>query len=147
MKNFEYYEKEIREVGYDFALLKRKMKKCKEVHCDNCDLGIHNNNANIPCCEYRIKWLYEEHIDKPTLTQAERKFVKVCTFEYYTRDKDGDLMVHESKPHQNEITEEWFGDGDSLIIDEAFDVKFDFITWESGKCWTKAELLELEVSD
>ena len=123
------------------------MKKCNEVHCDNCDLGISNNNANIPCSEYKIKWLYEEHIDKPTLTPAERKFVEVCTFEYYARDEYGGLNIYEIEPKQNEIIGQWFNGGDNLIVDEIFDVKFDFITWESGKCWTKAELLELEVSD
>lgn len=58
MKNFEKYEKNIREVDFDFAVVKEtgKLVSCSGMHCDLCKFY-----GDEPCATYRIEWLYREN--------------------------------------------------------------------------------------
>ena len=92
-----------------------------------------------------------EYIEKPKLTREERDFLEM--FEYVdtciARDRNGTLKLFEYYPKQE--SKKWY----SEICDENHDYSyygiclnskwFPFITWESGKAWSKKELMELEV--
>lgn len=59
MKNWEKYEKEIKELGLaHIAVTKNgKMKMCNK-ECDDC---IFNENENTHCSDSFLDWLYEEY--------------------------------------------------------------------------------------
>ena len=77
--------------------------------------------------------------EKPKLTRKEREFIEKDI--YFARDEDGDMRVYFDKPRQG--TSMWWGE----VCARANENQFPFITWESGKAWSKAELMELEVVD
>lgn len=152
MNNFEYYEKEIEEVKYFFGMINGKIWSCEDINCMECKFSKDNNMDDDfnGCNSRKIKWLYEEHIDKPKLTPTERKFVEVCQYEYYARDWGDDYIhIYEEEPYQREYTWDTYSEKyiNCYDYDNVFGVKFDFITWEAGKYWTKEELLALEVDD
>ncbi len=84
--------------------------------------------------------------EKPKLTREEKEYIEAEW--YIARDKDNKLFLYHIHPNRNEEYEEW-----ELNIEArayALDMNrtlFPFITWESGKAWSKKELLELEVQE
>ena len=92
---------------------------------------------------YGLKVVLDE---KPKLTREERKYIE--SEWYIARDKNKKLFLYHGYPNRNEEDEEW-----ELNIEArayALDMNrtlFPFITWESGKAWSKAELMELEVME
>ena len=68
---------------------------------------------------------------------------------YISRNKKGNLRLHTEKPEQSET--EWFFTcktfGDTWYGIILNDRALQFITWESGKAWSKSELMELEVGE
>ena len=97
---------------------------------------------------YGLKVILNE---KPKLTRKERVFLELLgdNYVYIARSQDSSLSLFNDEPRQ--ATEDWY-----ISIHECEDddygllllcQSFPFITWESGKAWSKAELLELEVTD
>ena len=81
--------------------------------------------------------------EKPKLTREERDFLERIKSEFYlARDKSNDLYLSSGKPYSVTGYNHWISGGINLKIDIEL---FPFITWESGKAWSKAELMELEV--
>ena len=81
--------------------------------------------------------------EKPKLTREERDFLERIKSEFYlARDKSIDLYLSSGKPYSVTGYNHWRSGGINLKIDIEL---FPFITWESGKAWSKAELMELEV--
>lgn len=78
--------------------------------------------------------------EKPKLTRQEQECIS--QERYFARDKSGSLYEYLDKPQQSKKYELWQSDYDFVLIDSNL---FPFITWESGKAWSKAELMELEV--
>ncbi len=83
------------------------------------------------------------------LTKEERNFLNVLEddYVYIARSSDGYLSLFNDEPsrddknwylHDPECENVDFG----ILINKA---SFPFITWESGKAWSKSELMELEV--
>ena len=92
---------------------------------------------------YGLKVILNE---KPKLTRKERNLLE-CIDEnvYMSRDYDGTLVSWSEKPEQRTEYGFWQTDKEDykgLLLSDGI---FNFITWESGKAWSKAELLELEV--
>ena len=54
MKNWEKYEEEIKECGYDIARVNGSIIECSASHCDYCDYNMHD------CDVDKMKWLYED---------------------------------------------------------------------------------------
>ena len=82
--------------------------------------------------------------EKPKLTREEREYIEAEW--YIARDKDNKLFLYHIHPNRNEEDEEWEPSIGSRAC--AIDINrtlFPFITWESGKAWSKSELMELEV--
>lgn len=74
MKNFEKYEKEIKELDYCFGF-NAKTKEILEC-CDCCDCLFcdkeQEDETSLPCRDDKIiKWLYEEYNSKAQLTIEE----------------------------------------------------------------------------
>ena len=78
--------------------------------------------------------------EKPKLTREERQSLEDI---YLARDEDGELYMFFGKPTQQSCT--WLNE-DNYCFETNANL-FPFITWKSGKAWSKAELMELEVED
>ena len=79
--------------------------------------------------------------EKPKLTRKERDFLEIHDIEtYIARDESGLLVIGNTEPIQENDYWEW--EENKLYLGES---TFNFITWESGKAWSKSELMELEV--
>ena len=90
---------------------------------------------------YGLKVILNE---KPKLTREEKEYIEAEW--YIARDKDNKLFLYHIHPNRNEEYEEWEPSIGSRAC--AIDINrtlFPFITWESGKAWSKSELMELEV--
>ena len=97
---------------------------------------------------YGLKVILNE---KPKLTREEKVFLELLedNYVYIARSQDSSLSLFNDEPRQ--ASEDWY-----ISIDECEDddygilllrQTFPFITWESGKAWSKAELMELKVID
>ena len=92
---------------------------------------------------YGLKVILNE---KPKLTREERKYIE--SEWYIARDKDNKLFLYHIHPNRNEEYEEWEPSvGSRTCVIDINRTLFPFITWESGKAWSKTELMELEVVD
>lgn len=145
MKNWEKYEKEFKEDGFDeFAILKEtgEATECSAISCTECRFHIPGERCGVTMA----KWLYEEYEEpKAKLTIAEKIIVQAFYENnyYIARDKSGWLCIYGFKPVQ--CNSEWGSADDSVL--RLDDKLFQFITWESGKSWSIAELRELEVKE
>lgn len=92
---------------------------------------------------YGLKVILNEK-PNPKLTREEREYLSAEW--YIARDDDGKLFFYHMYPKRNEEYKEWEPNVESRAC--ALEINrtlFPFITWESGKAWSKSELLELEV--
>lgn len=71
MLNGKKYEKEIKELNYDFALINNKLRNCKEVGCSDCQFSY----GLLGCKRNIIEWLFKEY-KEPILTEKEKAFLK-----------------------------------------------------------------------
>lgn len=158
MKNFEYYQEEIKNItkrGYGVAVVDNKPVACGDIqNCKNCQLA--NVDAKWRCHLNRMEWLYEEHVEqpkKPKLTKKERLFCELVETGHIARTKNGHLYFYEShitKPYKidNPNTNIWRHDAQSYFLsDESsnlFNLTFDFIKWEDEEPWSVKDLLKLE---
>lgn len=84
--------------------------------------------------------------EQPKLKNSEIFFISKFTEDFYiARDENGDLCIFNNIPIKG--GNKWMNDNSKasahyLEIDRLL---FPFITWESGKYWSKKEILELEV--
>ena len=89
---------------------------------------------------YGLKVILNE---KPKLTRKEKILIECHEDEFFiARSENNSLCIYELMPKRTHTY--WgrnWGD-DRLVINSEL---FPFITWESGKAWNKAELMELEV--
>lgn len=151
MKNFEYHKDKILEFvndDEDFGCLENgKLCACNDMlKCEECIFYGNNCSSNI------IKWLYEEHIEKPRLTKKERMFCELIETGWISRDENGDLYVRNYKPSKSRGY--WFGmcgkpkeHGCDYISNIIFHDVFSFITWKDKEPWSVEELLKLEVEE
>ena len=141
MKNWEKYEKEIKELGLGFTITESgEVDKCANINCAKCKFYEIEGSCRMTV----IRWLYEDY-EEPNLklTIAERIIVQAFYENnyYIARDKNGLLWIYDFKPVQ--YNSEWGSSDDRML---RLDGKlFPFITWESGKSWSIEELIELEV--
>ena len=147
MKNWEKYEKQIKENGLaHIAVTKNgKMKMCNK-ECDDC---IFNDNENTHCSDSFLDWLYEEAT--PWLTKQERNICEVFADIYYpdnlyiARDKDNELRIYCPKP--TKYITDWDNDDERYCKLGIRRELFKFIKWEDEKPWSIEDLLKLEVEE
>ena len=144
MKNWEKYEKEIKELGLGlggFTITKSgEVDKCANISCFKCKFC----ETNETCRATVVKWLFEDYEEpKPKLTMEERAIVKsIISTAFIARDEDGTLCIYNSKVGKDETS--WYSEDKAMVIDAKL---FPFITWDSGKAWSIEELKELEVEE
>ena len=81
--------------------------------------------------------------EKPKLTKEERTmFENIANDFWISRDENKRMQLTRYRPYAAEEYKHWKCSGDDLIIKSSL---LPFITWESRKAWSKAELMELEV--
>lgn len=85
---------------------------------------------------------------QPELKKSEWFFISKFMEDFYiARDEDGVLCIFNQIPIKGEI--KWINNNTLTGIHahylEIDKILFPFITWESGKYWSKEEILELEV--
>ena len=91
---------------------------------------------------YGLKVILNE---KLKLTRKERNLLECHGDIYIARDKEGILYLYTKEPREQQYPDMWLtDDGIGLILSDDI---FNFITWESGKACSKAELMKLEVVD
>lgn len=162
MDNYAYYKDEIKKIvisGDKIAVTVEDGKPicCHDIRCCQCLFA----GKDATCREHRSKWLNSEHVEQPTLTQAEHDFLDVLNPDLYiARDRNGSLFLFIHEPTKmNEI--EWNDDssGQWRLLRTSRDVNsgifgilkhyisFNFIKWEDEKPWKVSDLLELEVKN
>ena len=91
---------------------------------------------------YGLKVILNE---KPKLSQEDKEFL--TQDQYFARDENGILWLYHQKPTKTAGFWECANGGKNIGFSTGINHLFPFITWESGKAWSTAELLELEVVD
>ena len=91
---------------------------------------------------YGLKVILNE---KPKLSREDKEFL--TQDQYFARDENGILWLYHQKPTKTAGFWECANGGKNIGFSTGINHLFPFITWESGKAWSKAELMELEVVD
>lgn len=151
MKNREKYKDKI----FEIACTGRKVavsKKGRPVACVDCDLCMYTFDKD--CTDTFLEWCEAEYIERPTLTNNERKFLKVIDpkFKYMVRDCDGCMSFYINKPSKNTTCKCWNRGNDpyiSIFLDFGLfnNVNFDMVQWENEEPWLIEDLKKLEVKE
>lgn len=72
MLKAEKYKERIKELDYSFALYNGKLKRCRDVKCDNCEFNKVDDGS---CVETKTRWLVEEY-KEPILNEDEKKILQ-----------------------------------------------------------------------
>ena len=91
---------------------------------------------------YGLKVILNE---KPKLSREDKEFL--TQDQYFARDENGILWLYHQKPTKTAGFWECANGGKNIGFSTGINHLFPFITWESGKAWSKAELMELKVID
>lgn len=133
MKNWEFYEEEIKKYGFYFAMVNNKVSRCSITICSQCafytECGRNNKN--------RMKWLYQEHKEPIVLTDDEKSLCKLLGKGWIARDVNDTLRWYENKPKQK-FNNNWCIPDSSAFIEISIccpQCKFDFIKWEDEEPW------------
>ena len=145
MTNYEKFKNEIDALSYDFAVTKtQKICFCPTMKCANCIFHINEERSCVPI---KVRWLYEEAKEDFFITTQEKDFISIlCKDNYIARDYTGQLFIYSRKPLQ--LSKYWILENGGVI--DRFKICsdfFEFITWESNKCWSVAELLRMPVKE
>ena len=136
MKNWEFYEDELKEHSLAFALMNNKVYWCSDITCSECAFSMGSQTCG-ECGEAKLKWLYQEHKEPIVLTDDEKSLCKLLSKGWIARDKDNSLWWYKNRPKEK------FDDGwcipNSIInikISKFFpQCKFEFIKWEDEEPW------------
>ena len=91
---------------------------------------------------YGLKVILNE---KPKLSREDKEFL--TQDQYLARDENGILWLYHQKPTKTAGFWECANGGKNIGFSTGINHLFPFITWESGKAWSKSELMELEVEE
>jgi len=141
MKNFEFYEKEIKELNCRFGKKGSKLVDCNTTSCSICDFHWHRY-----CDTKKFKWLYEEYKEEPKLTKKEKAFSRIALGTHYiARDKNNELYIFDDRPSKG--VNGWENDNLEINILKINEDFFPFIKWEDEEPWSIEELRKLEVEE
>ena len=136
MKNWEFYEEELKKYSLHFAMTNNKLCSCAELPCQEC--AFYRGEACL-CDGARIRFLYQEHKELVVLTDDEKALCKLLGRGWLARDRDGKLLWFNIKPTEK-TSLKWIVKSLDLyfyaIITKVFpQCKFDFIKWEDEEPW------------
>lgn len=140
MKNWEFYEEELKRHNLGFAMQGNQIRSCASVPCDKCAF---NMGESCICDKAKVKWLYQEYKEPVVLTDDEKALCKLLGRGWMARDKNNMLWWYENKPIANNGYA-WCNSKGGLcnMLNTFFpQCKFDFIKWEDEEPW------EVKVSD
>lgn len=140
MKNWEFYEGELREYGLSFALMNNKICWCSDISCGECAFSV---NKGISCGEAKLKWLYQEHKEPIVLTDDEKSLCKLLSKGWIARDKDNSLWWYKNRPKEK-LDDGWCIPNSTINIKISNffpQCKFEFIKWKDEEPW------EIKVDD
>ena len=121
---------------YTLALAIKKFKDYKTGEEEEKNL-IHFSLRNLTELEfYGLKVVLNE---KPKLTRKEQE--RISRESYFARDENDNLYEYLDKPRQSKEFGRWQTNYAFIQINPDL---FNFITWESGKAWSKSELMKLK---
>lgn len=141
LTNMERYRAEIEKVDYNFAVSDGEVKRCRDVHCDECDL------LNIDrCMDNKIKWLMSECVEpeEPMVTAREKHFVEFLKYGWIARDECGRAYWFKRKPKK--LEDIWdYHDCTMMVSGEPFEGMFEFVKWEDAEPWAVEDIRKLKV--
>lgn len=76
MKNWEFYERELKEHNLAFALVNNQIYWCSEVSCNECAFN-RDESYVCDCTGNRMEWLYQECKKPIVLTDDEKALCKL----------------------------------------------------------------------
>ena len=146
MTNYEKFKNEIEALNYDFGVIDtQEICSCWTMKCADC---IFHTSKECFCSPTKVRWLYEEFRELFPITIKEKHFLEILgESSYIARDYNGQLFIYSIEPTQT--SDCWIA-GDEEDIGYEFEICsdfFEYITWESDKCWSVAELLEMPVKE
>lgn len=141
MKNYEKYDKEIKEIlsqGADVALVKGKIKKCSESDCFSCAFDFEDNE---PSCKLGFyNWMFQKYIEPHKLTKQQHAFCEAFPDKWLVRTYYNQLYMFSKKPKRE--NEGWNSSPSSslMVISNNF-ISFPFILKEDTKPYSTSEML------
>lgn len=131
MKNWEFYEEQIKKCDYNFGMENNEIFDCSDKPCRRC----YFSSIHDLCEKSRIKFLYQEH-ETIHLTDDEKTLCRMIGGGWITRDSDGELWWYKKKPTKGTVGSWLDRSGSALEISSPFpQCKFDFIKWEDEEPW------------
>lgn len=127
MKNWEFYEKELKEHNIVFAMRDNQICWCSEISCNECMFYM---NYPRDCNKAKTEWLYQEHKEPIVLTEDEKSLCKLLGRGWIARNEDNRLRWFDANiAIPNTV---------SNVIDLTLvfpQCKFEFIKWEDEEAW------------
>lgn len=152
MKNYEKYDKEIKEIlsqGADVALVKGKIKKCSESDCFSCAFDFEDNE---PSCKLGFyNWLFEEYIEPPKLTKRQHAFCEVFPNMWLAKSISSGAVLYNEKPEISftDMFRLYIPHECTIMIIPEKIISFPFMKpfIESGELYNTSEMLKWEVAE
>ena len=141
MKNYEKYDKEIKEIldeGFDIAVIKGKVKKCSESDCFDCAFDFGNSDDTCKLGFYN--WLFEEYIEPPKLTKRQHAFCEAFPDKWLARTYYNQLYMFSKKPKRENGGWNSSPSSSLMVIPNNF-ISFPFILKEDAKPYSTSEML------
>lgn len=150
MKNREKYSKEILDIACSGATIAMDVNgnlfSCYD--CEDCD-ECKFNKINKDCYSVIREWCEAECVEKPKLSENDRRFLDYLPSEetWMARDKNGHLYLFcKNKPWKSDIA--WYNATDDYMwLNKMFDVNFKIVKWEDSEPWSIEDLKKLEVEE
>lgn len=134
MKNWEFYEEEIKKYKLAFAMKDNQMYNCASTPCEKC---IFDMGESCTCDVAKVKWLYQECKETVVLTDDEKALCKLLGRGWIARDdKNNYLYWYDLKPNKDSLC--WLLSKNSICFNVTGvfpQCKFDFIKWEDEEPW------------
>lgn len=137
MKNWDFYEEDVRAYEARFAIVDGKITGCSNGICCFCDFDNEDNDPT-QCWDKRLEFLYQEHKEPAVLTDDEKALCKLLGRGWIVRYKDNRLFWSNTKPVKDRYNMWNFKnckEFHSISLGMYPNCKFDFIKWEDKEPW------------
>lgn len=146
MKNKKKYAEQILDIacqGGALAIDKNgELVNCNYISCSECEFN------GIDCGENTKKWCESEYIEKPKISESDRRFLDYLPdeYKYMARDENGELYAF-SKIPKKDVGHIWVVDskGFNAMALSIFNIDFPMVKWEDSEPWLIEDLKKLEV--
>lgn len=146
MTNREKYAEQILDIacsGKRFAINEKGILcSCNSINCLNCKFHIGD------CDERRREWAYSEYIEKPKISETDRRFLDYLPnyFKYIARNENEKLFVYTYGAKKSVNTGQWLPIDDvSFLINSEFEISFPMVKWSDEEPWLIEDLKNLDV--